>query len=134
MAEGTRFSGDEERPVKTAGQRLGQLGEKYAIDWLHRHGAVVVERNFRTRRGEVDIIALRDDTILFVEVKSRRTLSRGLPQDAVHPFKIRRIRAAAEMFLHQTGRLQRPCRFDVAVVMFSGRCAVERFEYIENAF
>lgn len=113
---------------------LGRRGEGIVACALHRRGMIVVERNFRTRRGEIDLIALAGDTLVFVEVKTRRSLRYGAPQEAITPWKSMRIRAAAEEFLLRSGRLDRPCRFDAASVLLSRDNRVEDLHYIENAF
>lgn len=90
------------RTTTTPGVRhrvLGQTGEDLAVDFLQRQGMVIIERNFRCPRGEIDIIARDGDAIVFVEVKTRRTLALGSPLEAVTGAKLRRIRMLAGIWL-----------------------------------
>ena len=63
--------------------QLGRRGEEVAAAFLERQGYTILERNFRLRQGEIDLIAAKDETVAFVEVKTRRTLDYGLPSEAV---------------------------------------------------
>lgn len=78
---------------------LGQTGEDLAADFLQRQGMIVIERNFRCPRGEIDIIARDGDTIVFVEVKTRRTFALGSPLEAVTRAKLKRIRMLSGIWL-----------------------------------
>lgn len=97
-----------------------QLGNDYEIsacEYLEKQGYRIVERNFRIHRGEIDIIALDDDVLVFVEVKYRRKNSFGYSAEAVGIHKQRIIYAVAENYLalHQKYR-ESPCRFDVIAI------------------
>lgn len=96
---------------------LGSGGERAAADFLRERGYHVLERNFRCRGGEIDLIALDGSVLVFVEVKVRRTLSRGAPIEAVTPAKQSRVRRAAQEYLTYCGRVFRRIRFDVICVM-----------------
>lgn len=99
---------------------LGAWGEDQAARFLRRRGIKILERNFRTPVGEIDIIARDRDWLIFAEVKTRRSAVFGLPQDAVGPRKQRQIIRTAQWYLQRSrsGRLQP--RFDVLGVL---RCA-----------
>ncbi|WP_101571250.1 MULTISPECIES: YraN family protein [unclassified Brevibacterium] len=90
------------RSTTTSGMRqraVGQTGEDLAAEFLQRQGMVVIERNFRCPRGEIDIIARDGDTIVFVEVKTRRTFALGSPLEAVTRAKLKRIRMLSGIWL-----------------------------------
>ncbi|WP_436326157.1 YraN family protein [Brevibacterium sp. FAM 27836] len=80
-------------------QALGDRGEDLAAAYLEHAGLVIVERNFRCPRGELDIIARDGDTAVFVEVKTRRTAALGSPLEAVTRAKLTRIRMLAGIWL-----------------------------------
>ncbi len=110
-------------------RQVGSVYEEKVAEWLARHGYRILERNFRCRLGEIDIIAQRGRTISFVEVKYRGSGACGVPAEAVDHRKQERISNVASYFLYQ-GKYpsDMPCRFDVAAV------SPEGIEYIENAF
>jgi putative endonuclease len=103
-------------------QQLGLDGEQCAVDALMAQGYVILARRYRTRFGELDIVAREGDTLVFVEVKARRGVAFGLPEDAIHWRKRRRLARLAEAFLTEARLLDVPCRFDVvAIVWHDGR-------------
>ena len=99
-------------PVPTARAGLGARAETLAADYLARQGLVVVARNFRTRRGEIDVIVRDRDTLVFVEVRKRSKDSYGGALASVTRAKQRRLIVAAQIFL-QRYRMPPACRFDV---------------------
>lgn len=114
----------------------GQSGEDAAADYLCARGYTIVGRNFRTRCGEIDIIASDGYYIVFAEVKTRRRGSMLLPREAVDAKKQRKIIDAAKLYLsgHNIGELQP--RFDVIEVTTRTGAAfsAEEINQIENAF
>ncbi|MBO1768537.1 MULTISPECIES: YraN family protein [Allobranchiibius] len=82
---------------------LGRAGEDYAVDYLRSQGMVVVERNWRCREGELDVIAFDEahDTLVIVEVKTRRTTTFGSPVEAVTRLKAARLRHLAHAWLRE---------------------------------
>lgn len=97
-------------------QSLGQMGEELACDELQRRGYEILARRYRTRFGEIDIIASCDQTIVFVEVKSRAGDEFGGGAAAVTPWKQRRIAQMALDYLARHRLHDRPCRFDVVTI------------------
>jgi putative endonuclease len=97
-------------------QALGLAGEELACAELRRRGYAILARRFRTRRGELDIVARDGDTLVFVEVKARRATRYGTPQEAVTWEKRRRLAAMADDFLARARLGSVPCRFDVVAV------------------
>jgi len=104
------------KPVSTRSSE-GTAGEAAAARYLIERGYHVLERNFRCRGGEIDVIALDGGTLVFVEVKLRRTLARGTPLEAVTAVKQARVRKAAQQYLGFCGRVFGRIRFDVICIM-----------------
>lgn len=98
-------------------KRLGERGEDAAAAFLDRAGMTVVERNWRCPAGEVDIVALEDQTIVLVEVKTRRTVGKGTPEEAVTPAKRRRYAKLAAAYLQSAGVTNVSVRFDVIALL-----------------
>ena len=113
-------------------QRYGRKSEVLAAWHLEKHGYRILEKNYRTKHGEIDIIARDKDTIVFVEVKARRTKRFGNPKRAVTEDKQRKISLVALQYLKFTGQLTSRARFDVVAVHppDDGR----RIEVVKNAF
>jgi putative endonuclease len=108
---------------------VGSAAETAAATFLRDRGYHVLERNFRCRGGEIDLIALDGGTLVFVEVKMRRTLSRGAPIEAVTPLKQARVARAAQSYLAYSGRVFPRIRFDVISVMrTSARTEITHFK------
>lgn len=99
---------------------LGKQGEEFAARYLEAHGYRVRERNFSCRLGEIDLVAEDGGVLVFVEVKARQGYRYGLPQEAVTPAKQARLRKLAQYYLLTHGGSERPCRFDVLALSFSG--------------
>ena len=112
---------------------IGERGEEIACAYLKGQKFTIVERNFRCKGGEVDIIARDGKTLVFVEVKARRTLSFGPPQMAVTPFKQRQISKAALTWLAQKKQFGANARFDVVAILLPDH-AVPVIDHIRNAF
>ncbi len=114
--------------------RKGTFGEDCAAGFLLDAGFAIVERNFRTPYGEIDIIAEDGTYIVFVEVKARASGRYGLPREAVTPVKRRRIVRTAMIYLSQHTVRKQP-RFDVIEVLCDSAFArVLEVSHIKNAF
>ena len=111
---------------------LGSRGEEAAACYLASHGYKILERNFKVPAGEIDIVAGQGDTLVFAEVKTRRTESCGRPAQAVGFYKQKKIITTAKWFLRQRHLEECPCRFDVLEVYAHGEnCHIR---HIEGAF
>jgi len=97
----------------------GKSGEDIACDALRKRGYRIVARNYRTRLGEIDIIALDKDVICFIEVKTRTNVRRGMPAESVHAAKQRQIAKTALAFLQEKKFFDKKARFDVVSVLQS---------------
>jgi len=113
---------------------LGRAGEKHAERFLRRRlGYRIVTRNYQCPAGEIDLVALDETTVVFVEVKSRTHRRHADPQDAVNPAKQRRLLKSAEFFLRHTDAEDRACRFDVIAIAMDDNRNME-LEHIKDAF
>jgi putative endonuclease len=115
-----------------AKQIVGSQGEDLAADHLRRMGYKILERNYRTRHAEIDLIAKHRGALVFVEVKSRRSFRYGDPKWALTPAKQRKISMAALTYLKQQDAMNRRARFDV--VTLQQRDGNLHIEVIDNAF
>lgn len=98
--------------------RLGKCGEEAAVDFLREQGYKIIARNYKSRFGEIDIVARDKDTLCFIEVKARRSEKFGLPQEAVTVRKQRQIAKSALAFLKERALLDEQARFDVLSVTY----------------
>jgi len=113
-------------------QKLGQTGESLAAWYLKKNGYKIIEQNYRTPLGEIDIIAREKKIIVFVEVKSRRSVRFGNPKWAVTPQKQRKISRVALQYLKSTRQMNKSARFDVVAV--SSNRDEPQIEIVKNAF
>ncbi|MGB5156781.1 YraN family protein [Desulfobacterium sp. N47] len=113
-------------------QLFGKEGESLAVLYLKKHGYKIIEQNYRTKLGEIDIIAKEKNTLVFVEVKSRNTGHFGSPKYAITPKKMRKISMVALYFLKETKQSGVKARFDV--VSISPGEKEPEIEIIKNAF
>jgi putative endonuclease len=97
-------------------QRLGKSGEDLAVAELERRGYAIIARRYRTRHGEIDIVANDGETLAFVEVKARSTAEFGTAAEALTRWKKRRLTAMAVDYLARNRIEERPCRFDVVAI------------------
>lgn len=112
---------------------LGQRGEDLAVHYLQRLGYVVLERNYRSVDGEVDIIACDNDRLAFVEVRTRRGTAFGSPEESVTPRKQMRLAIVARQYLQEKGYLDVDWGIDVVAVEFTTSGALQRIVLIRNA-
>jgi len=118
---------------------LGERGEDAATRYLKRHRYKILARQRRAGQGELDIIAVdprdtRGRTIVFVEVKTRSSLAKGHPAEAVHVEKQQKLTELALAYLKQHGLLDYPARFDVISVLWPADDSQPQIEHFQNAF
>ncbi len=115
---------------------LGSTGENMASAHLQRLGHTIVARNHRTRFGELDIVSVFKDTLVFVEVKTRRSSHDGSPWDGLHERKRAQVRRMAAAYLSQvTDRPRtRDIRFDAIGIVVDGQGALVALDHLEAAF
>jgi len=122
-------------PLPSGNRCVGNLGEEVAVNFLVGKGYKILERNFRCKGGEVDIVARdpSDKSLVFVEVKARKDLSYGVPQLAVNTFKQRQISKAALTWLSKKRQHDQNARFDVVAILLDTN-GLHKIEHIINAF
>ncbi len=118
----------------TKPRTLGRRGEDLAARHVKRRGMRVVARGQRLRPGELDIVAVDGETIVFIEVKTRRSGDAGHPAEAVDARKQHRLTQLALAFLKGHGLLEYRARFDVAAITWPEGRGQPVIEYYENAF
>lgn len=109
--------------------RRGEPAERLAAAFLEREGLKILERNYRCRFGEIDLVAASGDTLVFVEVRARKSEAFGGAASSITAAKRRRLLAAARHYLARY-RADRACRFDVVLVRGQER----EIEWLTNAF
>jgi putative endonuclease len=107
--------------VADARRAVGRAGEVAVARWYVEQGYALLDRNWRVRDGEIDVIVRRRDTIAFCEVKTRRSTAFGAPAEAVTPRKQQRLRSLARQWLLASEAPVADLRFDVAAVTPDGR-------------
>ena len=113
-------------------QKFGEKGESIAARYLKKAGYKILEKNYRSQLGEIDIIAKDGETIVFVEVKSRRSVQFGSPKWAVTPQKQRKISMVALQYLKAKAKNNAKARFDVVTIIATKE--KQTIELIKNAF
>jgi len=113
-------------------QKFGEQGESLAVWYLKQNGYKILELNFRTKLGEIDIIAKEKKTLVFVEVKSRRSVRYGNPKWAVTLKKQRTISMVALSYLKATNQTDARARFDVVAI--TSNQDKPQIEIVKNAF
>lgn len=113
-------------------RQTGQKGEAIAEQFLKKQGYRIVERNFRCKFGEIDLIAYKNKTLSFIEVKTRSSDAFGQPIESVNKDKQRRLVRLANYYLYKKKASDAlPCRFDVVSIMLKGN--QHEIELIQNA-
>lgn len=113
---------------------LGNRGEAAAARFLERLGYRILERQMRGRFGELDLVAIDGEVIVFVEVKTRSTTSAGHPTEAITPAKQRKITQSGLAYLKRRRWLERRARFDVIAVLWSDSDSEPAVQHFVNAF
>ena len=112
---------------------LGKSGEELAAGLLKQNGYKIIARNYKTKLGEIDIIAEDKDTLCFIEVKTRKSDNFGLPQEAIFKHKQRQISKVAINFLKNNNLLEKKARFDVIAITYLEKDN-PRLDLIKDAF
>lgn len=117
------------------GQQSGQIAEALARRHLEDQGMRLLAQNWRSRLGELDLVMLAGDTVVFVEVRYRRHAAWGGALESVDARKRAKLATAAQQFLQQEKRWARyPCRFDVVAISPGDGRSPPRLDWIQNAF
>jgi len=119
---------------KWFGKLLGDQGERAAVKFLKQQGYSVLARQYRTDLGEIDIIALDRETVVFVEVKTRQSDLKGQPFEAVTRQKQSQLTRLASSFLKNHQLLNSPARFDVISILWTVQKSDPEIQHFQNAF
>ena len=129
VSPATGRAGGRNAPLRRAPAPAGDAAETRALGWLQGRGLTLVERNFRCRVGEIDLVMRDGAATVFVEVRFRASADFGSAAETVSWSKQRRLSAAARHYLQRhPDAARRPCRFDVVAI------TGERIDWIPNAF
>ena len=132
IARLSRSNLKKKRMVDTR-KKLGNRGEKIAANFLRKQGYRIIEKNYHSRLGEIDIVANEGESIVFVEVKTRRSTDFGLPEEALSYDKRRRLSKLALGYLAHRRIKDTNCRFDVVSILMDNNRA-NNIKLIKNAF
>lgn len=110
-------------------REIGSIYEEKAVHFLESHGYYIIDRNFRCKIGEIDIIAKKDEYLCFIEVKFRSSTKNGYPAEAISIYKRRKIYRTAQFYIIRHGLPEDiPYRFDVILILD------KEISLLENAF
>lgn len=112
-------------------QAIGHSGEQYAVEFLRTHNYTILEQNFRIRLGELDIIAQKNNTVYFCEVKTRVGDSHGKPYEAVTPRKLQHIKRVATAYVLQNGLKNSKLSVQVISIMLYSDMTVKDLKMYE---
>ena len=121
------------RPSGPRRRRFGDFGERVASSHLEQKGYAILERNWGTREGEIDIIASKGEDLVFVEVRSRQGRNFGTPEESITGRKAQHVRAAVAAYMLQHPDAPQNIRVDAVVIELDAKGRVMRVEQIENA-
>ena len=113
-------------------QDSGQRGEAVAAAFLRRRGFRILERNYRLRGGELDLICQKGATVVFVEVRARANLAFGHPVESITAAKRRHLLRAALVYLKMKHWEERPFRFDLVAILWDQRDRPKEIIHLEN--
>lgn len=113
-------------------KQTGDYGEELACQYLKKLGYKILERNYRIRGGEIDIVAKDKETLVFVEVKTRWSHEYGLPAESMTPWKIRHLLKTARFYVQKIGWGDREYRLDFVSVDFADSRENPQIELIKN--
>ena len=111
----------------------GELGELVAQEYLKKKGYRIIETNYRTRYGELDIVARNKNTLVFTEVRTKTSLNFGIPEESITPTKSRHLAAAANIYRQHHEKLPENWRIDFISVLLDESGKMLRLNHIESA-
>ena len=114
-------------------RETGAIAENIAADYLTKRGYKIRERNYRTRNGEIDIIAEKDGALVFVEVRAKTGKAFGSAEESITERKKVRLVALAEAYLGDTGEQPESCRIDIIAIKLGTDGRLIRLNVVENA-
>ena len=114
-------------------QRVGRRGEEIAKRRLEDIGYRILETNYRSKEGEIDLVAEKDGSMVFVEVRSKTGPGAGSPEESITPKKMSHLVAAAQHYLQANGAEEREWRIDLVAIEFGPGGKLLRLDVLENA-
>lgn len=117
--------------MKTFNRAIGRLAEDLAAEELQKKGFKILQRNFSNRFGEIDIIAQDKDILVFVEVKAKKGIEFGSPEEMINRSKLQKVRRMADVYLQGKNL---PCRLDVVAIVLSPDNDLLRLTHYENVY
>jgi putative endonuclease len=114
-------------------KETGAIAENIAADYLSKRGYKIRERNYRTREGEIDIIAEKDGTLIFIEVRAKTSKTFGSAEESITERKKKRLIALAESYLSECEVQPDSCRIDLIAIKLRANGELIRLNVIENA-
>lgn len=115
-------------------KRIGKLGEKIAAEYLADKGYQLLDKNFNVKYGEIDLVALDKDCVVFVEVKTRTSDAFGNPEDSVTPAKIERMQNAALLWLQAHTEAPDDWRMDVIAIFLDHQNNIKDLQHFVNTY
>ncbi|MGI6664077.1 MAG: YraN family protein [Christensenellaceae bacterium] len=112
-------------------RQLGKKGEQLAAAYLQERGMILLRENYQIRGGEIDLIMQDGETLVFVEVKTRRSQAFGRGVEAIHAKKMQAMRRTAEQYIYENALQEMPMRFDVIEIFLKKETT--EIQYIKNA-
>ncbi|MBI4302295.1 MAG: YraN family protein [Chloroflexi bacterium] len=116
-----------------ARRQLGAWGERLAAEYLSQRGFHIIGRNLRTSLGEIDIVALEGDCLVFIEVRTKKSASFGAPEESFTPAKKERLVTLAQEYIQSHQDIPDNWRIDVVAVEINPQGQLQRIEHIANA-
>jgi len=115
-------------------REIGKIGEEIAKDYLEKNGIKIIDKNYFSKYGEIDLIGFENRTIIFIEVKLRNNIEFGSVCESVTESKIMKIYDASKDFLSNTELDYDDCRFDVILINSDKDCSNCRIEWLKNQY
>jgi len=113
-------------------QSVGKIGETLAEKYLIKQGYKILEKNFRSRYGEIDLVVTKGSSIKFVEVKTRIGTSKGMPYEAVNFYKIKHLERACQYFLLKKNLKNYKLSLDVISIVLKSNLEIEKLDFFES--
>lgn len=125
---------DQVYGMRLTGKKLGNWGEDQAVDYLQKHGVVILGRNIFTEYGEIDLLGVKENILLFIEVKTSRTRKYGFPEVSVTVRKLEHMSKAAQKYIQDHDELSNNWRIDVVSIELdsSNKSEIKWFENVVN--
>jgi putative endonuclease len=113
-------------------QKIGKLGEKLAAKFLKKKGYKIIEKNFNTRYGEIDIVATKNNCVAFIEVKTRTSRKFGYPEQAINYFKLQHFQNAVQAYLTKNDIGKKEISLDAISIEMDIKTRKAKITHLEN--